>query len=134
MTVTPPTDSSSPPGLASAQRSMVPAQRRDPPDIQRAALAWQNPFEGVSLWEIARMIPRSALRTWRIAWRTDRWMLAGLLAAQVVQGAAAAVMLLGTAAAMGPLLGEGGAAQRLHHAAGALPGGGCGGRGRAAGR
>ncbi|MFG1857592.1 ABC transporter ATP-binding protein [Actinomadura geliboluensis] len=120
MTVTPPTDSSSPTGPASAQRSMVPAQRRDPPDIQRAALAWQNPFEGVSLWEIARMIPRSALRTWRIAWRTDRWMLAGLLAAQVVQGAAAAVMLLGTAAAMGPLLGEGGAAQRLHHAAGAL--------------
>lgn len=116
MAVTPPTDSPT----STPARAAVPAQRREPPDIQRSALAWTDPLQGVSLWEIARMIPRSALRTWAIAWRTDRRMLVGLLAAQVMQGVAAACMLLATQSAMGPLLGAGSAEHRLHQAAGAL--------------
>jgi hypothetical protein len=82
------------PSTDTRQATKIPAQRREPPDLQRAALAWQDPFEGVSLLQIARMIPQSARRTWRIAWLTDRWMLVVLLAAQVMQGLAAAVMLL----------------------------------------
>lgn len=66
------------------------------------------------------MIPRSASRTWRLAWQLDRWMLVVLLAAQLMQGLSAAVMLLATSAAMGPLLGAGTAGYRLQHAAAAL--------------
>ncbi|WP_344409128.1 hypothetical protein [Actinomadura nitritigenes] len=82
-------------------------------------MAWRNPIEGVSLWEVVRMIPRSALRTWAIAWWADRRRLVGLLAAQVIQGVAAAVMLPATQAAVGSLLGGGNTAHRLHQAAGA---------------
>jgi ATP-binding cassette subfamily B protein len=83
-------------------------------------VAWRDPFEGVSLWDIARMVPRSASRTWRLAWRLDRPMLLVLVAAQLAQGLAAAVMLLATSSAMRPLLGAGTAEHRLRHAAGAL--------------
>ncbi|WP_431781897.1 ATP-binding cassette domain-containing protein [Streptomyces chumphonensis] len=77
-----------------------------------------NPLAEVSFRRMCGQIPAVLGRIGRLAWRTDRRAVQFLLGCQVVTGVAAAVLLTATARAMGPLLGAGSAAERLH---GALP-------------
>ncbi|MGY0070816.1 ATP-binding cassette domain-containing protein [Streptomyces sp. QTS137] len=65
-------------------------------------------------------IPAVLGRIARLSWRTDRRAVQLLVACQVLTGVSAAVLLTATARAMGPVLGPGPVADRLHSALPAL--------------
>ncbi|MFJ8210640.1 ATP-binding cassette domain-containing protein [Streptomyces sp. NPDC096033] len=77
-----------------------------------------NPLAEVSFRAMCATLPAVLARIGRLSWRTDRRAVQLLVGCQVVTGASAAVLLAATARAMGPVLGAGSAADRLH---GALP-------------
>ncbi|KJY23698.1 ATP-binding cassette domain-containing protein [Streptomyces katrae] len=77
-----------------------------------------NPLAEVSFRAMCATLPAVLARIGRLSWRTDRRAVQLLVGCQVVTGASAAVLLAATARAMGPVLGAGNAADRLH---GALP-------------
>lgn len=77
-----------------------------------------NPLAEVSFRRMCAQIPAVLGRIAGLSWRTDRRAVQLLVGCQVVTGVSAAVLLTATARAMGPLLGGGSAAERLH---GALP-------------
>ncbi|MFJ5733992.1 ATP-binding cassette domain-containing protein [Streptomyces microflavus] len=65
-------------------------------------------------------IPAVLGRIARLSWRTDRRAVQILVLCQVLTGISAAVLLTATARAMGPVLGSGPVAERLHSALPAL--------------
>ncbi|MER8197650.1 ATP-binding cassette domain-containing protein [Streptomyces microflavus] len=65
-------------------------------------------------------IPAVLGRIARLSWRTDRRAVQLLVLCQVLTGVSAAVLLTATARAMGPVLGPGPVAERLHSALPAL--------------
>ncbi|MFI0193097.1 ATP-binding cassette domain-containing protein [Streptomyces sp. NPDC017082] len=79
-----------------------------------------NPLAEVSFRRMCAQIPAVLGRIARLSWETDRRAVQLLLGCQVVTGVSAAVLLAATARAMGPVLGDGSAGDRLHGAAPAL--------------
>lgn len=77
-----------------------------------------NPLAEVSFRRMCAQIPAVLTRIARLSWQTDRKAAQLLVVCQLLTGVSAAVLLAATARAMGPVLGDGTAAERLH---GALP-------------
>lgn len=79
-----------------------------------------NPLGQVGFGALCSRLPSVLRRITAMAWRTDRGAVLLLLTCQLVTGVSAAVLLAATARAMGPLLGAGTVADRLHEALPAL--------------
>ncbi|MFE7028866.1 ATP-binding cassette domain-containing protein [Streptomyces sp. NPDC057621] len=79
-----------------------------------------NPLAEVSFRRMCGQIPAVVRRIARLSWRTDQRAVQLLLGCQVVTGISAAVLLAATAHALGPVLGNGSAGDRLHEAVPAL--------------
>ncbi|MFE6104690.1 ATP-binding cassette domain-containing protein [Streptomyces laurentii] len=79
-----------------------------------------NPLAAVSFWRMCAQIPAVLGRIARLSWRIDRRAVQMLLGCQIVTGVSAAVLLTATARAMGPVLGDGSAGERLRGAVPAL--------------
>ncbi|MFE2325312.1 ATP-binding cassette domain-containing protein [Streptomyces sp. NPDC059385] len=77
-----------------------------------------NPLAEVGFRQMCTQIPAVLGRIARLSWRTDRRAVQLLVGCHVITGISAAALLVATAHAMGPILGDGSAANRLH---GALP-------------
>ncbi|MFF2197853.1 ATP-binding cassette domain-containing protein [Streptomyces sp. NPDC058157] len=99
----------------------TPTQAPPPPPPAEITYSGQysvNPLAEVSFRALCASLPAVLARIGRLCWRTDPRAVRLLFGCQVVTGASAAVLLAATARAMGPVLGAGSAAERLH---GALP-------------
>lgn len=95
-----------------------------------AALTYQGPnqrnvLEEHGLLELVRKVPALLVRFLRMAWSADRRAVVVLFVAEIASGAGAAVLLTMTAKAMGPLVGTGTVASRVHEAGPYLIGAGC---------
>lgn len=91
-----------------------------PAEIQYTGEHSVNPLGEASFRKLCGQVPRVLHRIIAMSWRIDRRAVLLLLACPVITGAAAAVLLAGTAGAMRPLLGAGSVADRLYEALPAL--------------
>ncbi|MFG2621294.1 ATP-binding cassette domain-containing protein [Streptomyces sp. NPDC048507] len=107
---------------ADAQEQQTTGSRRPPPpppaEITYSGQYSVNPLATVSFRRMCGQIPAVLTRIARVSWRTDRRAVQLLAGCQAVTGVAAAVLLAATARAMGSVLGDGSAPDRLR---GALP-------------
>ncbi|MER5808484.1 ATP-binding cassette domain-containing protein [Streptomyces sp. NPDC002033] len=109
---------------ADAQEQQTTSTRRPPPpppppaEITYSGQYSVNPLATVSFRRMCGQIPAVLGRIARVSWRTDRRAVQLLAGCQAVTGVAAAVLLAATSRAMGSVLGDGSASDRLR---GALP-------------
>ncbi|MFI9273912.1 ABC transporter ATP-binding protein [Kitasatospora sp. NPDC052896] len=74
----------------------------------------------VSFFSVARQMPALLRLAGRMAWQADRASMAALIGAELLRGAAGAVMLLATSQALRALLARGGVAAVVHAAVPAI--------------
>ncbi|MEU8461668.1 ATP-binding cassette domain-containing protein [Streptomyces sp. NPDC029003] len=107
---------------ADAQEQQTTSTRRPPPpppaEITYSGQYSVNPLATVSFRRMCGQIPAVLGRIARVSWRTDRRAVQLLVGCQAVTGVSAAVLLAATSRAMGSVLGDGSASDRLR---GALP-------------
>ncbi|MEU9005062.1 ATP-binding cassette domain-containing protein [Streptomyces sp. NPDC048551] len=109
---------------ADAQEQQTTSTRRPPPpppppaEITYSGQYSVNPLATVSFRRMCGQIPAVLGRIARVSWRTDRRAVQLLAGCQAVTGVSAAVLLAATSRAMGSVLGDGSASDRLR---GALP-------------
>lgn len=108
-------------GESHSTRNGAPPPPPPPPPPAEITYSGQysvNPLAEVSFRRMCAQIPAVLTRIARLSWQTDRKAAQLLVVCQLLTGVSAAVLLAATARAMGPVLGDGTAAERLH---GALP-------------
>ncbi|MEU8679399.1 ABC transporter ATP-binding protein [Streptomyces sp. NPDC048560] len=105
-------------GESHSTRNGAPPPPPPPAEITYSGQYSVNPLAEVSFRRMCAQIPAVLTRIARLSWQTDRKAAQLLVVCQLLTGVSAAVLLAATARAMGPVLGDGTAAERLH---GALP-------------
>ncbi|MEC4015449.1 ABC transporter ATP-binding protein [Streptomyces sp. H27-D2] len=91
-----------------------------PAEIKFEGQYGKNPLGEASFKHMCSRLPAVLRQTGRMAWQIDRPAVVLLVACQLLAGLAAAVVLAATSRAMGPILGDGPASDRLDAALPAL--------------